>query len=114
MKVDPNQPIEFTAECVLCEGGQVMLYDGSGAPLEQLGQEGNAFKKFCQSLDPNKCFIMGIIPDDADRDVFFRAREVASEIGLHMQALVDTPENHRSRWESYKKMKHYSDTREIE
>jgi hypothetical protein len=107
MKVDPNQPIEFQMECVLCEGGKVILADDSCTPLPQLINEHSAFKKFCQSLDPNKCFIAAIIPDDTDNDVFFKAREVANEIGLHMQALVDTPENHRKQWRYYKESKRF-------
>jgi hypothetical protein len=108
MKVDPNQPIEFQAEWVLCEGGKVILADDSNTPLPQLIDEHSAFKKFCQSLDPNKFFITAIITDDANNNVFFKAREVANEIGLHMQALVDTPENHRRQWKYYKESKRYA------
>jgi hypothetical protein len=73
-----------------------------------LGDEASAFRKFCRTLDPNKCFIVALIPDDADHDTFFRAREVANEVGLHMQAPVDTPERHRRLWESYRQMKQFS------
>ena len=105
MKVDPNQPIEFSAECILCEAGYVELYDGARTPLAQLGDESSVFYSFCQSLDPNKCMLTAVIPDDSGKAVFFKAREIANQIGLYMQALVDTPERHRTRWESYKKVK---------
>jgi hypothetical protein len=105
MKIDPNQPINYRQESVLCENGQVFLYDGSSTPLAELGHDESAFRKFCQSLDPNKCFIAALIPNDADRDVFFRAREVARSESLHLQATIDTPKRHRQMWENYKLVK---------
>lgn len=112
MQVDPNQPLNYRQECILCEDGKVILHDGSSTSLAELEHETSAFKQFCHSLDPNKCFIVAFIPNDADKNVFFRAREVAGEIGLHMQAPVDFPEKHRSQWEMYTKMKRYADVDE--
>src|SRR2546423_1070286 len=109
MKVDPNQPVDFRQEAVLCERGGVVLHDGTSTPASEVEDEESAFKRFCRSLDPNKCFIVAFIPDDADRHVFFAAREAARGLGLHMQATVDTPERLRALWETYKTMKQYSD-----
>lgn len=105
MKIDPNQPVEFRQECVLCEDGQVVLFDDSRTPEAELDREESAFQKFCRSLDPNKCFISAFIPNDSDKGVFFKAREVALSVGLHMQATVDTPERHRTLWDRYQTMK---------
>ena len=107
MKVDPNQPVDYQAECLLFDMGEVVLHDDSRTPRALLEDEESAFQQYCRSLDPNKCFLMAIIPHDADRDVFFEAREVAARLGLHMQAMVDTPESHRSRWQVYKKSKEF-------
>ena len=109
MKVDPNQPVDFRQEAVLCERGGVVLHDGASTPASEVEEEESAFKRFCRSLDPNKCFIVAFIPDDADRHVFFAARESARSMGLHMQATVDTPERLRALWETYKTMKQYAD-----
>ncbi len=105
MKIDPNLAVDMHTEYVLCERGQVSLHDGSATARAELGQETSAFTKFCRSLDPNKCFIVALIPEETDKQVFFRAREVASELGIHMQAPVDTPERLRSQWEAYRQMK---------
>lgn len=110
MKIDPNLPLQLHQELVLCEDGSIFLFDGASTSQAALGDEESHFKKFCRSLDPNTCFISALIPNDADRDVFFRAREVAGEVGIHMQATVDTPESHRRLWENYKRAKHYSQT----
>lgn len=108
MKIDPNQPVDFRQEAVLCERGDVVLHDGARTPAAQAGEEAGAFKRFCRTLDPNKCFVVAFIPDDADRHVFFAAREAANEVGLHMQATVDTPERLRALWENYRTMKQYA------
>ncbi len=105
MKIEPNGYIGQHAEYVLCEVGQVVLHDGARVPIAELGSGENAFTQLCRSIDPNKCFIVAIIPNDADRDVFFKAREVASGAGIHMQATVDTPERLRGTWESYRESK---------
>ena len=112
MKVDPNQPVDFRQECVLCEHDRVSLHDGSTTPRAELGNEESPFLIFCRSLDPNKCYIAAFIPDSADTEVFFRAREVAAGAGIHMQATVDTPERHRLMWERYKQMKQYPEAAE--
>jgi len=114
MKIDPNQPIEYRVEYILCEGGKAVLYDGGSTALDELERDGSAFQKFCRSLDPNKCFIEALIPNDADRQVFFRARDAAQKIGMHMQAPVDTPERLYRRWKDYLKSKQYADAKEKE
>jgi hypothetical protein len=105
MKIDPNSAVEMRTEYVLCEGGRVLLHDGSSTARDELGTAGNGFDAFCRSLDPNKCFIVALIPDDGDRAVYFRAREIASGIGIHMQAPVETPLRLRSQWDNYCRMK---------
>lgn len=114
MKIDPNQPIEYRVEYILCEGGKAVLHDGSSSTLDELERDGSAFQKFCRSLDPNKCFIEALIPNDGDRQVFFRARDAAQKIGMHMQAPVDTPERLYRRWKDYLKSKQYADAKEKE
>lgn len=108
MRIDPNQPVDYHQECVCCEGGKILLFDGTSTEISELGLTESAFGEFCRSLDPNKCFIVAFIPNDADREVFFRAREVARDVGIHMQATIDTAERHRALWENYKTMKQYS------
>jgi hypothetical protein len=107
MKIEPNHTVDFRQECVLCEEGKVFLFDDSNTGIADLGAEDSSFRKFCQSLDPNRCFILALIPNDDDKEVFFKARRVADEVGLYVQATVDTPESHRALWESYKHMKKY-------
>ena len=89
----------------MCQGGGVELFDGSRTEGHRLAEPDSAFHRFCSALDPNKCFISALIPEDADRHVFFAARDVASSIGIHMQSTVDTPERHRSLWQRYQEMK---------
>ncbi len=101
MKIDPNQTIESHPEYVLCEKGCVVLASEQTTQHAALAQPGSAFTTFCESLDPNRCFIIALIPDDADRDVFFTAREIAQDIGVHMQAIVEKPEIQRRRWAAY-------------
>ncbi|HET6978681.1 MAG TPA: hypothetical protein VFI24_20285 [Pyrinomonadaceae bacterium] len=107
MKIEPNHTVDFRQECVLCEEGKVFLFDNSNTGIADLSAEDSSFRKFCQSLDPNRCFILALIPNDNDKEVFFEARQVADEVGLHIQATVDTPERHRALWENYKNMKQY-------
>jgi hypothetical protein len=101
MKIDPNFAVQLKAEHVLCSGLAVVLWDGQVVPEKLLDEDHGAFAGFCRSLDPNRCYIAACIPDDSDRPVFFRAREVARRRGLHMQASVDTPEHHRQQWQAY-------------
>ncbi|MFH1861797.1 MAG: hypothetical protein ABH878_03195 [bacterium] len=105
MKVDPNEPINKKVEHVLCRQGSVHTYDGSSTPAAQLNSESNAFKAFCQSLDPNTCFIIAIVPDHADDELFFKARDVARQIPIHMQAGIERPEDAMTIWEHYKRRK---------
>ena len=105
MKIDPNLPIGLAQELVLCEDGRVVLHDGSSTALAQLADEAASFLRFCRALDPNRNFLVALIPDDRDRPVYFRAREVAREAGLHMQAPVDTPERHHAMWKTYRSHK---------
>ncbi len=112
MKIEPNGYIGQQAEYVLCEVGQVVLHDGARVPMADLGIGENAFTQLCRSIDPNKCFIVAIIPNDSDRDVFFKAREAASGAGVHMQATVDTPERLRGTWENYKESKRHRSVEE--
>ncbi|NUN98721.1 MAG: hypothetical protein HUU16_21405 [Candidatus Omnitrophica bacterium] len=44
---------------------------------------------------------MALIPDDKDHPVYFKARDVARGIGVHMQAPVETPEAKKRLWETY-------------
>lgn len=110
MKIDPNRPVNLIQVCVLCADGQVVLHDGKTSPPDELDREGSAFRELLRKLDPNRHYITAFILDDADRDVFFRAREVARQSGgRHMQATVETPDRQRSLWESYKTMKRMAD-----
>jgi hypothetical protein len=105
MKVDPNRDVGMTQEYILCEGGRVVLHDGSSTERSQLSAEDSAFQKFCSTLDPNRCFIVALIPDDADRSVFYRARELAAQRHIHMQSPVDTKEHLMGLWRRYRQMK---------
>ncbi len=105
MKIDPNQPIELTVEHILCEGGRVLMHDGSSTPASELDSAGSALQAFCRTIDPNRCFIEAYVPADSDRDVFFRARDAARGIGVHMQAPVERAEVQRERWKSYCRLK---------
>lgn len=105
MKIDPNQAVNFRAEMILCEGGQVALPGGETTRESELADPASAFHRWCAQLDPNQCFIQALIPADADRSVFFRARDVAEQIGVHMQAPVDTAQRLRTIWREYVRMK---------
>jgi hypothetical protein len=101
LKVDPNQPVDLHHEMILCDGGCVELADGARIALSELDSQDNALAGFCRSLDPNKCFIVAMIPSEADREVFFKARQVASGMGIHMQAPVEEPDKCRRMWEQH-------------
>src|SRR2546423_1260064 len=109
MKVDPNQPVDFRQEAVLCERGGVVLHDRASTPASEDEEEESVFKRFSRSPAPTKCSLAPSSPGAAVRHVFFAARESARSLGLHMQATVDTPERLRALWETYKTMKQYSD-----
>lgn len=112
MIIDPNQPIEQTVAFVLIESGKIVLHDGRTTAENALEDAGSAFQEFCRSLDPNKCFIQGLIPNGRDQALFFKAREVARKIGMHMQAPVDTEENLRRIWDNYLASKQIADADE--
>jgi hypothetical protein len=104
VKVDPNQAVDLQQEFILCAEGCVACHDGSRTPLADL-DGANAFRDFCSSLDPNKCYIVALLTSEADREVYFRARDVARRLGVHMQAPVETPERVREMWEAYVSLK---------
>ena len=101
MKVDPNHPVNSSVEQVLIEADRILLADGSSCSLQELDKAENPFVGFCKSLDPNLCFISALIPDDAGRELFFKARTLAETAGIHMQAPVDTPDRLRRTWDRY-------------
>jgi hypothetical protein len=101
MKVDPNQAVDMHHEMVLCEAGRVELADGSLVRQTELSTPDNPFAAFCKSLDPNKCFILALVPDDADKEVYFQARSAANALGIQMHAPLEEPERCRKMWESY-------------
>ncbi len=105
MKIDPNLPVDMHSELILCEGGKIVLHDGTAAAQAELDREGGPFLRFCGALDPNRCFLVALILDDADKTVFFKAREVAGEKGIHVQAPVDTPARLRAQWDAYLRLK---------
>lgn len=112
MKIDPNSDIERDSVLVLCEEGAVLLHTGRKTTMDKLDQASSAFQVFCRGLDPNKCFIVALIPEDSDREVFFKAREVCRSVGVHIQAPVDTAESHRALWADYvESKKHLSGNR---
>ncbi|BCG62929.1 MAG: hypothetical protein methR_P0608 [Methyloprofundus sp.] len=110
MNIDPNISIEHQSAYVLCEQGKVLLHNGSSISQLTLQDENSAFIHFCRSLNPNKCFISALIPDDADKNVFFKARDVAHAEGIHMQANVDRPEQLRKVWGDYLIYKSHCDS----
>jgi hypothetical protein len=101
MIVDPNSAVGSQIEYVLCDEGSVELHDGSRTPREALSEPESAFRRFCRSLDPNRTFIVALVLGDSDREVFYEARTIADQDGLHMQAPLDTPEHHRAIWAQY-------------
>lgn len=105
MKIDPNRAVGMEQECVLCESGFVVLHDGARSSLEELERNDSAFRRFCGTIDPNRCYLLALIPDDRDREVFFRARDVARRMGIHMQATVEKPEELAARWQQYRELK---------
>lgn len=107
MKIDPNTDIERGHEMVLCEGGSIRLFSGERTSVADLGSSKSAFQAFCRSLDPNKSFIVALVPEDADRPVFFKARDVSRTFGIHMQAPIDTAESARATWADYVQSKQH-------
>lgn len=107
MKIDPNSDVDRSHEMVLCERGHVRLHTGEQTPASELGRESSAFQRFCRALDPNRTWILALVPDDADRPVFFRAREACRPIGIHIQAPVETAEAMRTTWNEYLSSKRF-------
>ena len=105
MFVDPNQNINTAVEHVLIEGGALTLHDGAVITADQLAAGNSAFHRFCQSLDPNLCFIAVFVMSNADESLFYAARDVARKIGIHCQAGLEKPENMRQQWQNYLFMK---------
>ena len=105
MIVEPNSPIDYVQEYILCEEGAVQTVDGRITPLDDIDRDGSGFKELCKGMDPNKGFIIALVPKDEDRPVFFRAREVARDIGLHMQGTLERPDTQRVQWETYLQMR---------
>ncbi len=101
MIVDPNEAVSQEVEYVLCEDGDAVLHNGARTPLAQLSDPESAFRRFCRSLDPNKTFILALVLDDADREVFYQAKAAAKQDGLHVQAPLDRPETLRAQWSNY-------------
>lgn len=123
MRVDPNVSLMKT-EYILCNGGRIELYDGSISHSNELAETSSSFRKFCESLDPNECFIVALVPSlqdkndpnyDIDRELFMAAREAAKSIGIYMQSnSIDSVNAVWGTWENYKKMKQFESVKDIE
>ena len=113
MKVDPNTSIQMEQEHVLCRIDGVELFTGEIVPVEDLDNPAGLFKKFCDSLDPNICFISAFVPDRAADEVFYKATEIAMKNGIHMQSNIIKPEVQENRWHNYKIIKSKSIEPEI-
>ncbi|HOQ05110.1 MAG TPA: hypothetical protein PKY88_07860 [Anaerohalosphaeraceae bacterium] len=109
MKIEPNLAIEMRQEVVLCEGTQVILLDGTKIPKEQLGGIRCGFVRFLKTLDPNKSFILGLvdIENAQAKVVFFTARQIARQNGIHMQGDVSPYSEQLALWEQYKQMQSF-------
>ena len=101
MKVEPNLAVGMHEEYVLCEAHSICTYDGKHTSAAAISDPGSALMQFFNSLDPNKAFVVALIPDDANRELFFTARDVAQSCGLHMQATVERPEQYVNIWQNY-------------
>ncbi len=101
MKVEPNEAVDFHQVSILCESGYVMLPDGGRTAASDLGSPQSDFQVFCRALDPNRCFLGALVPNDEDREVFFAARDAVEPLGLHAQATIDRPASLRERWKNY-------------
>jgi hypothetical protein len=101
VKVEPNLAVGMIQEYVLLERGAILTFDGGRTTAADVGNPRSAFARFVASLDPNRCFIIALIPDDSDRDLYFAARDVASAAGMHMQAPVERVSQQRQVWDHY-------------
>jgi hypothetical protein len=113
MKVDPNKSVNTSYELVLCERGAIRCFDGSVTVMEDLDTPHLAFRELIKSLDPNKTFILALLPEEADRPVYFAARDVSQSCGVGMQAEVETPERCHALWESYCRTKQREQARKL-
>lgn len=105
MKIDPNIAIDMKQIHVLCTVEGVELDTGELVAVNALQASGGPFEKFCQQLDPNTEYIAAFVPDRNADEIYFRARETAWNLGIHMQATIERPENQLERWKIYKKLK---------
>lgn len=108
MIVDPNTDIGMQPHFVLCQQGHLERKGAPPFPEEDLGSPEGPFLLWLRSLDPNRTFLIALIPDRADEGVFFRAREIAASCGIHMQAPVETSGVLRARWEAYLRVEEIS------
>lgn len=86
----------------MCRDGSVEMDDGVKVSLAELNSSGNAFERFCKTLDPNTCYIGAYLPFRADEEVFYRARDLASSLGVHMQATVEKADTQIRYWDHYR------------
>jgi hypothetical protein len=109
MRVEPYS-VPMLVEFIWCENGRVELYDGSSTPTESLPSKDSSFMRFCKGLDPNRYYISALVPQEgphaeANRDLFFRARDAARSVHIHMQAQIEPREALQRFWEHHKLMK---------
>ncbi len=102
MIVDPNRAVGMEAKLILCRAGQVELRDGTRIDAADVGADAGPFAEYLRSVDPNTQFLIALIPDRSDEPVYFRARDVSRQMGVHMQAPVETPEALERQWEDYR------------
>jgi hypothetical protein len=114
MKVEPNIAVGMRQEVILCEPGQVVLHNGTTIAQSKLGDAGGAFIRFLKTLDPNKSFILGLvdIENAAGKAVFYRAKEVARQNGIHMQGDVSPYSEQLALWQHYKQMQSFRSVKE--
>jgi hypothetical protein len=105
MKIDPNTGVQQQAVYILCEAGAVVLHDDTRIPAAELSSDAGRFIEFCRTLDPNKNFIVALVPVETDRSIFYDARDAAQELKLHMQAPMDRASALQSMWTNYKRVK---------
>ena len=102
MKIDPNTAVNNRQISVMVYQGKVELPTGVFVSEAELSSPGNNFESFCKSHDPNTCFILAYLPDRHDENLFFKARDVASKAGLHMQGTIERADIQHMRWDNYK------------
>jgi hypothetical protein len=107
MKIEPHIPVDLRQESFFCDGDNVLTYDGASTPESELENSRSPFMKFLKGLDPNKTFIVGYLDIENSRakSLYYKARKVALNSGIHMQSDVLPFEEQLQRWQTYKKMK---------